>query len=1263
MSTTAKDSQLIESAIALARALQARATGLQTPHERRQQAELDRMLQTPADKVTLVQLTDQAFRCRAVSRTADHLTHILDAQGVPRFFSPMDRALLRGFQTFGGWLPGVSVPLVKEHMQHETANVVLPAETELLTRHLRARQSEGVRMNLNFLGEALLGEEEAAHRLEKYLAALQLPEVEVMSVKISTLFSQIHPLARDHTLRVLCERLELLYREAAHLKFTRPDGSHAAKFIYLDMEEYRDLHLTAQAFMRALDRPGLQHAGAGIALQAYIPDSARAQRELNDWARRRVAAGGAPITVRIVKGANMEMERVEASLRDWPQAPFKSKRETDANFKRMLREAMRPENLAAVRVGVASHNLFDLAFGLVLAADAQAGDRVQFEMLEGMANHQRRALLEHSRNLLLYAPACRKEEFLNAIGYLIRRLDENTGPENFLRHAFRLNVGSADWDQLERGFREAFEVRASDAPRRTQDRLTERSDAPRAEMDWRHFQNEPDTDWSLPQNSAWAASIGARQAAGTTEIPLVIGGEPLAFDNRQPAIGHCLDPSRPGVVVARYRVADVSDIERAVACAKADPDGWRAMTLDERSAVLGRVAQELRRARADLMWAALANGGKTLAESDPEVSEAVDFVEFYRASAREFFELGGVTERGATSWAPGFSPVSGPETKWPAASAASPRVKAMETAAPVDRPANTAPKPGAEERIHAAGRGVVVVVPPWNFPIAIPGGGVAAALAAGNTVILKPASDTVLIAWELCQCFWRAGVSRRVLQFAPCPGSGAGARLVTHPDVDAVILTGGTDTALRMLNARPDLRLFAETGGKNATIITALSDRELAIKHLVHSAFSHSGQKCSATSLLLLEAEVYEDAAFKRMLCDAVKSLHVGSAWDLPTRVGPLIRPPGGDLEAALKTLEPGESWAVLPRQVGDNPHLWSPGVKWGVQPGSVTHLTEFFGPVLGVMRFERLHEAIALVNQTGYGLTSGLASLDDREQAEWLAGIRAGNLYINRPTTGAVVLRQPFGGMGKSVFGAGMKAGGPNYVAQFMQFTESDEPDSPDTSDSRDKSTGPLLPGFIEILRHLAPDAAPAPDVRRTLAAVRSYARNFRGEFSHAHDHFRLLGQDNFRRYLPVREVRVRVGAADTFFENAARLAAARIAGCRITASHALPFTSASVQLLHELTEEWAGGIEFIEESDAQLAAAVRTRQADRIRFAAEDRVPRVVRDAAAETGLFLADAPVVSEGRVELLWYLREQSISHDYHRYGNLGARGCDSRREPA
>ncbi len=461
----------VQQAVLLARLLGQRAAELQTPQERRQQAELDRMINSPGDKVTLMQLTDQAFRSHRPPRAADQLIHILDVQGVPRFFSPLDRTLLKGFQSFGAYLPGVAMPLVEEKMHHETANVILPAEPELLAEHLRARRAEGVRMNVNHLGEALLGEEDAQRRLSAYLATLQQPEIEVISVKISTIYSQISALAREHTIDVLSDRLELLYRAAAKARFTRRDGTVVPKFVYLDMEEYRDKELTADVFMRTLDRPGLANVQAGIALQAYIPDSFATQQRINAWARRRVAAGGSPVTIRVVKGANLEMERVEASLRGWPQAPYKTKLETDANYLRMLTEGMRPENLAAVRLGIASHNLFSLAYGLVLVARANALDGVQFEMLEGMANHQRRALFELTQNMLLYAPACRQDEFTTAIGYLIRRLDENTGPDNFLRHAFRIDVGSETWQKLERQFIDAFGMMKSlsSDPRRTQD--------------------------------------------------------------------------------------------------------------------------------------------------------------------------------------------------------------------------------------------------------------------------------------------------------------------------------------------------------------------------------------------------------------------------------------------------------------------------------------------------------------------------------------------------------------------------------------------------------------------------------------------------------------------------------------------------------------------------------------------------------------------------------------------------------------------------
>jgi hypothetical protein len=265
-----------EAAIAMAHALLIRSRELQTPQERRQQAELDRMIGHPGDKATLVEMTDQAFRTHNADRVADQLTHLLDVQGIPRFFSPLEQTMLRGFQTFGGYLPGVAVPLVKDKMRHETANVILPAEEQPLREHLAARQASGLRMNVNFLGEALLGEAEAQRRLEYYLHALQIPEIACISVKLSTIYSQVSTIARRHTIDV-------------------------------------------------------------------------------------IAAGGTPITIRLVKGANLEMERVEASIGGYPQTPHTRKVETDANFKRMLRGLIDAAAEGVVRVGVASHNLFDIA--------------------------------------------------------------------------------------------------------------------------------------------------------------------------------------------------------------------------------------------------------------------------------------------------------------------------------------------------------------------------------------------------------------------------------------------------------------------------------------------------------------------------------------------------------------------------------------------------------------------------------------------------------------------------------------------------------------------------------------------------------------------------------------------------------------------------------------------------------------------------------------------------------------------------------------
>ncbi|MDA0657402.1 MAG: aldehyde dehydrogenase family protein [Planctomycetota bacterium] len=641
-------------------------------------------------------------------------------------------------------------------------------------------------------------------------------------------------------------------------------------------------------------------------------------------------------------------------------------------------------------------------------------------------------------------------------------------------------------------------------------------------------------------------------------------------------------------------------MNRAISCANADVDGWRQATPQFRREVLDRVAQQIAEQRGDLIGAALAETGKLVPESDPEVSEAIDFVRFYARTAEHFYSL---------------------------------------------------------TTLKTCGTGVVAVVSPWNFPLAIPCGGIAAALAAGNCVILKPASNATLVAYKLCECFWQAGISRHTLQFLPCAGKDTAQKLVTHSGIQAVVLTGGTATALSMLNRSPRLNLIAETGGKNATIVTAMSDRDQAIKNVVHSAFSHSGQKCSATSLLILEQEVYDDATFRDTLCDAVASRAVGSAWELATNIGPLIHAPAGPLERGLKELEHGESWALLPRISEQNRQLVSPGIKWGVRPGSYTHITEFFGPLLAVMPARNLREAITLSHQTGYGLTAGLESLDDREQQLWQELTLAGNLYVNRPTTGAIVLRQPFGGWAKSAFGPGLKAGGPNYVVSLMNFQ----------SATGFHQASPLVNTELAILAaellrpHRTVARIPVTERRNVVEALSSYDQMSKTEFGGRHDFCRILGQDNFMGYRSFREVRVRLDRADTFFDIISRVGAARSLGCRTTISTPLEFDCPALQFLDEITQPWGAHVELVEETDEQLADVLLNGQIDRLRYSSQATVPESILRAAAQASVYVARAPVLPEGRVELLWYLREQSVSTNYHRYGNLGIRSTELRRE--
>lgn len=1170
-------------AVELAANMLKEANRTMTFSEKQIQSELSRMMRDPTGKVFTTNMTDQCFRSHRNPRVANQLVYLINQLGVPQYLGWTKRMALAAFQILGKAFSWLLVPMATFTLRKATAKVILPGEKAALQHHMAKRRSEGVRLNLNHLGEAILGEEEAKRRLNVYLKDLEQDDIEYISVKISTIFSQIHLLGWESTLETLSERLRMLYRVAMKHTFTRADGTKIPKFVNLDMEEYRDLVLTKDLFIKVLSEPEFKNCSAGIVLQAYLPDSHDIQKEITEWAMQRVKAGGAHVKIRIVKGANLAMEQFEASLREWPQTPYTKKSDVDANYKKMVTYGCEPSHAHAVHLGVASHNLFDIAYAMILRAENNVEHEVNFEMLEGMADHMRRVVQKLSSDILLYCPVATKEDFQSAIAYLIRRLDENTGADNFLRVTFGLQPGSAEWNDQVMLFNNACREMNTvyTKPRRTQNRNLPPVHLPLSA----HFENEPDTDFSLPENRAWAKTIVNKwkNYKGET-IPLVIAGEEISQTSE---MGEGVDPANPQQVLYRYALGDWNLIDKAVTCAKQNEARWAATRVEERCRLLSMAAQKMRERKADLIGVMMADGGKTILEGDPEVSEAIDFAEYYLRSLKTMDACKDI------QWTP---------------------------------------------------KGTVLVTPPWNFPISIPAGGILAALATGNCVLFKPAPEAVLSGWELVKTLWDAGIPKEVLQFIHCSDDPVGSKLIADKRIDCIILTGATATAKLFMRLRPGLDLSAETGGKNAMIVTALSDRDLAIKDAVQSAFGHTGQKCSACSLLILEAEVYDDPHFLQQLKDAVESLKVGPCWDLSSKVTPLIREAHDALLRGFTQLEPGEKWLVEPKRDPNNPNQWSPGVKIGVKPGSFMHCTELFGPVLAVIRAKNLSEAIEIANGTPYGLTSGLQSLDDREKKIWMEKIEAGNCYINRGTTGAIVRRQPFGGTKASSYGNAAKAGGPNYIMQFAHPHEA----------------------------ALPPEKAPVSDeVNRLTAIVQKYNLTTEEQgiwyastanyafwakrFAEDHDPSQVLGQDNILRYRPHKKICFRIQESDTPLNILRVVAAALSCGSPIELSWSKGHSHIQV---NDHLKPLLKDRRIVEESDEKFNERVKNGHYRRVRLISKP--SDALKHASSESATFLDCAPVLSSGRFEMLHYLREISFSIDYHRYGNLGLREKEHRK---
>jgi RHH-type proline utilization regulon transcriptional repressor/proline dehydrogenase/delta 1-pyrroline-5-carboxylate dehydrogenase len=1068
-----------------------------------------RLFQDPSAVGVTIALTDEVMRFRSV-RGASSALRTAVKRASSRGFGLFNLTGLRAVAGLSNAAPSLAIKIVDSRIRALSENLILDAAPSSLGQRIASHEREGLLFNVNVLGEAVLGEREASRRLERVLEMVRRPDVNYVSVKISSIESQL--LTIDHTgsLERVAAKLQRLYFEA----------DAAGTFVNLDMEEYRDLRLTLDAFMTVLSEPAFLHLEAGIVLQAYLPDSHAALNELITFSKIRHREGGGQIKVRLVKGANLAMEHVESELHGWSAAPYESKADVDASYCRLLDVALRVENAQALRVGVASHNLFHVAWALELAKSRGVSEQLDVEMLEGMANPEARALVASGQPVLLYAPVTRRDDFASAVAYLVRRLDENTAPENYLRAALFIADDPTIFEDQQRRFIDALNARHAVGTLRKRTALAISSD---------DFANEPDGD---PTNATYAKDVTYAFSEVRQRVDFVIDSLGHLSESHSKEFKDGRDPNDHGRVWYRYRVASLSEIDEALEFASAGFATWHRLGVAERQATLRRAAVLMSARRARTIAVMARDGGKTVAEADAEVSEAIDFARYYAS-----------------------------------------RAPSDDDSTPL---------------------GVVLVVPPWNFPYAIPAGGVLASLAAGNAVILKPASEAVAVANELVSQLWEAGVPREVVQLVPARDHECGQHLVTHVGVSAVILTGSFDTAKLFTSWKPTLRLLAETSGKNALVITASADVDLAVKDVVQSAFGHAGQKCSAASLAIVERSMYEDPRFIAQLEDAVRSLRVGPGYQLDTHVGPIIRPPERDLLRALTQLDDEESWLVEPVRLDDEGYFWRPGVKVGVAPGSWSHLHEWFGPVLGVMVAENLDQAIAWQNATSYGLTGGFHSLNQGECEKWIEHVEVGNLYLNRGTTGAVVRRQPFGGWKRSSVGPTAKAGGANYVNCLRQWRA-------------------------------------LHDVEAALIGASEWWKSFG---SKALDEVGLQSEQNFVRYRSsLKTIAIRIDGSFTSGHRKYVQGLVALAGLDVEIS-ADTLIKGVLDVTLESVEE------FSDRADA-LA---------KVRWLSAEMPPSLT---LLERGVSIDARPLAQNGAVELPRWLLEQSVSITNHRYGNVHA----------
>jgi len=941
-------------------------------------------MERPAFRSALFRLVD-VFP--ATGDDADVLRHVAEELDTAASPWPL-RAGLSAAEHVPALGPRLTASLTRSNIERMARHFIVGTSAVDAAPRLRALWEEGIGFVIDLLGEKTVTDDEAdryAARVSALVDGLAeaaagwpaLPVLEAddigprprvsVSIKPTALSPSYAPLTREAGLAGAAARLLPILKGAAE--------SHVQ--VWFDAEHLDAADITIELARELLAYPGLRDLDAGVVIQAYLRSARRDLQEVIEWSTERVRDGLPPLSVRLVKGAYWDAETIRARAAGWEPAVFARKEETDASYEACTRALH--HHHGNVRAAFASHNLRSLAHAVAYARRLGIPDTAyEIQMLYGMAEPVQRAVRDEGLRLRVYAPV---GELVPGMGYLIRRLLENTSNDSFLRQRY------ADRRDLRRLIA-APRVHVLPEPAGPTRRAATDPDQPMP------YAPEPHAEWHRADvRAAFARAAAALlENKDVVELPALVGG------TRRSTAGtiDSVDPAEPSRLLARSADCGAGEADLGVQTARSAQHEWAAASARERAAVLFGTAARLRGRRFELAATEVFEAGKPWAEADADVCEAIDFCEYY---GRQALRL-----------------AAGGEVQSP---------------------------PGEANRLGYAPRGVFVVISPWNFPLAIATGMVTAALVAGNAVCFKPAEQTPLTAWALVEALLGAGLPEGVLCFLPGRGETVGAALVEHPDIAGIAFTGSRDVGLGIVSAaavqragqRHVKRIITEMGGKNPAIVDRDADLDAAVPALVASAFGFSGQKCSALSRLVVHSALY-DATVER-LAGATDALHIGHPREMGTEIGPLI-----DAEARAKVrgyvdIGRAEGRVVLdrssaiPARLGDG-YFVGPVIIDSLGASSRLATDEVFGPVLAVFRAGDLHEALRIANDTPYALTAGVFSRSPSVIERCGRELRAGNVYVNRSLTGAVVGRQPFGGYGLS--GTGSKAGGPDYLLQFCE-------------------------------------------------------------------------------------------------------------------------------------------------------------------------------------------------------------------------------------